>query len=659
MDSQTNNIFDQYAELVRRYKTGDESAFTEIYTRSKQMVYVTCFGILNNEQDAEDAMQETYITAYSKIDTLSDENAFIHWLKTIAANKARDKFKSRKNLSSIDDIIPDETDIEGDDNLENLPDALVLEKDQRDTFYRIMRSELSDDQFQTILLYYYDELPVSDIAKIMDCPDNTIKTKLRLARVKIKNGIEAFEKTNKISLMGGAAGAQTLGNFFKSFYGQTGVPALKGLPFSTGLGTVGTSGTAVELAAKTASDAGAKAGSKAAVKAATGKGAKTAATRTTGKILAIIGFSVLGAALLGGGTYAVIQTVAKKEPEEIDLSDYFSYEFSGYDGDGIVTYTIDYESILEDYDRLDELRVSKLEKNISGEWDRSSELSNGETIVFKWDTDLEDVEEEYNVIFVCENIEAVVNDLEELPEFDPFEYCEIVISGISSEAHATINYLDGSPIGNYQFILSKNSELSNGDVITITAQGFYKDLNELAKEEHYRLSRDTMELTVEGLDEYVESVSDITDNAIELMKETAIEVYKSDNDWSSVESLEIMKMYFLYSEVARNNESVMFSTNRNRLFFVFMAKRTDPNSDVVVDQYYYVCFYDLIRHKDGTVDVNTEIYGKPYGTGTAWFGTVGAAFVSDNRFFIGYPNLDSLYADAIEPLLTNYTCESA
>ena len=94
MDSQTNNIFDQYAELVRRYKTGDESAFTEIYTRSKQMVYVTCFGILNNEQDAEDAMQETYITAYSKIDTLSDENAFIHWLKTIAANKARDKLKT-------------------------------------------------------------------------------------------------------------------------------------------------------------------------------------------------------------------------------------------------------------------------------------------------------------------------------------------------------------------------------------------------------------------------------------------------------------------------------------------------------------------------------------------------------------------------------------
>ena len=653
MDSQTNNIFDQYAELVRRYKTGDESAFTEIYTRSKQMVYVTCFGILNNEQDAEDAMQETYITAYSKIDTLSDENAFIHWLKTIAANKARDKFKTRKNLSSIDDIIPDETDIEGDDNLENLPDALVLEKDKRDTFYRIMRSELSDDQFQTILLYYYDELPVSDIAKIMDCPDNTIKTKLRLARVKIKNGIEAFEKTNKISLMGGAAGAQTLGNFFKSFYGQTGVPALKGLPFSTGLGTVGTSGTEVELAAKTASDAGAKAGSKAAVKAATGKGAKTAATRTTGKILAIIGSSVLGAALLGGGTYAVIQTVAKKEPEEIDLSDYFSYEFSGYDGDGIVTYTIDYESILEDYDRLDELRVSKLEKNISGEWDRSSELSNGETIVFKWDTDLEDVEEEYNVIFVCENIEAVVNDLEELPEIDPFESFNISFSGISSEGYVdNFTWSTSTAIGEVYYALSSDHGLSNGDVITVTASGWLTDIDDMAKDAHYMISRKTIEVTVEGLDEYVKSSSEITDKFVTQIQSRAFDVYKSDHTWYRYHSLEVEGTYFLSSNGKTDHKNIYF--------VVLKATRELSYPDAEVEQYYYVCFYDLIRHYDGTMyDAEQFGYERSYGTELYYIEPYGATFEAEGHVIMGYPDLDSLYADAIEPLLTNYTCESA
>ena len=171
-----SNIFEQYAELVRRFKTGDESAFTDIYEDSKKMVYVTCLGILNNEQDAEDAMQETYITVYEKIGTLDNENTFVTWLKTVAANKARDKFKAKKNESSFDDVIATEDFNEGDDNLENLPDSLIMEKDKRDTFYKIMRKELSDEQFQTTLLYYYDELPVAQIAQIMDCPENTVKS---------------------------------------------------------------------------------------------------------------------------------------------------------------------------------------------------------------------------------------------------------------------------------------------------------------------------------------------------------------------------------------------------------------------------------------------------------------------------------------------------
>ena len=73
-------------------------------SNSKKMVYVTCFGILNNEQDAEDAMQETYITVYEKIGTLDAENTFVTWIKTIAANKARDKFRAKKNESSYDDV---------------------------------------------------------------------------------------------------------------------------------------------------------------------------------------------------------------------------------------------------------------------------------------------------------------------------------------------------------------------------------------------------------------------------------------------------------------------------------------------------------------------------------------------------------------------------
>ena len=306
-----NNIFDQYAELVRKFKAGDESAFTEIYENSKKMVYVTCFGILNNEQDAEDAMQETYITVYEKIGSLDAENTFVPWIKTIAANKARDKFRAKKNESSYDDVVGNEDLIEGDDNLENLPDTLILEKDKRDTFYKIIRNELSDEQFQTTLLYYYDELPVAQIAQIMNCPENTVKSKLRLARVKIKAGVEAFEKANKVSLMGAAAGTGSLGTFFNAYYGTISVPNVKSLP--------GKTVSAGNAAARSGANVSARAGAQAA-----GATAKAASTSSLPKVLGIVAALVLGVAAIIGAIFAINalkdkdNRPAESEPEETE-----------------------------------------------------------------------------------------------------------------------------------------------------------------------------------------------------------------------------------------------------------------------------------------------------------------------------------------------------
>ena len=309
-----NNVFEQYAELVKRVKAGDESAFTEIYEKSQKLVYTTCLGILNNEQDAEDAMQETYITVYDKISTLEDEKTFVHWLKTVAANKARDKFKLKKDNLSYEDAVATEEDLMGDDNLENLPDSLVLEKDKRDTLHKIMRNELSDAQYQTLLLYYYDELKISEIANVMECPEETIKSRLKASRIKLKAGIEAFEKKNGVSLMGGVAGAQTLGNFFKSFYGSAKGPSIKSFPVKLATGP-----DPSLVASKAAAKTGAKAGGKAVAHSA----AKTAGGASVTKIAGIATASVLGLGLIGGAALSI-----KKMIDENKLDDGTVYELN-------------------------------------------------------------------------------------------------------------------------------------------------------------------------------------------------------------------------------------------------------------------------------------------------------------------------------------------
>lgn len=302
-----NNDYEMYADLVKRVKSGDENAFTEIYEKSQRLVYTTCYGILNNEQDAEDAMQETYISVYNGINDLEGEMAFLPWIKRIAANKALDKCRGRKDTASYDDAVASEEIGEEDDNLENLPEALILEKDKRDTLYKIMRNELSDDQFQTILLFYYDELSVKDIAQSMQCPENTIKTKLRLARSKIKSGIERYEKDNKISLMGAVAGTFTLGRFFTEYYGDVRIPAPKNLPFRIAA-PKGTS-TAGKAAAKTAGKAAAAS-------------AKTAAGASVAKTLGIVGASVAGIGVIIGAVIGINAMLNKDDtkPSEPEIT---------------------------------------------------------------------------------------------------------------------------------------------------------------------------------------------------------------------------------------------------------------------------------------------------------------------------------------------------
>ena len=197
-----NSLFDEYETLLKAYRSGDENAFSDIYEKSKRFVYATCYGILNNEEEAEDAMQETYLAVFSNLDGFDNDRMFIAWVKQIAAHKSLDMCKKRRGNVSYDDAIASEESLEGDDNLEDLPDYYITEKVRRRELERIMREKLSEVQYQTVHMYYYDELSVEKIAELMDCPEGTVKTRLKASRIKIKEGIKEYEEKNKDAFAG-------------------------------------------------------------------------------------------------------------------------------------------------------------------------------------------------------------------------------------------------------------------------------------------------------------------------------------------------------------------------------------------------------------------------------------------------------------------------
>ena len=143
-DNIDKTVFLEYAELVAKCKNGDENAFVELYNKSERMVYAVCFGILNNEDDAFDAMQETYLTVYKKIGALSDNMSFVRWIKKIASSKALNVYYKKKHNVSYDDIVATDESLQLDDDLESVPDYYIMDKTRSEALEKILRETLSD-----------------------------------------------------------------------------------------------------------------------------------------------------------------------------------------------------------------------------------------------------------------------------------------------------------------------------------------------------------------------------------------------------------------------------------------------------------------------------------------------------------------------------------
>nr|MDE6714821.1 RNA polymerase sigma factor [Lachnospiraceae bacterium] len=177
-------------ELVDKAKQGDHAAFEELYSVSCKKVYFTCISFLGNEEDAKDVMQEVYITAYEKLASLNDAEKFVPWINRIAVNRCK-KILMRKAVAfmEIDDAVDELT----EENENFLPEEYITQKEKRKLVMDIMRNTLSDIQYKTVILYYFNGLPISEIADIMECLPGTVMNRLSVARAKIRDGVNAYE----------------------------------------------------------------------------------------------------------------------------------------------------------------------------------------------------------------------------------------------------------------------------------------------------------------------------------------------------------------------------------------------------------------------------------------------------------------------------------
>lgn len=185
-------------ELVLSAKNGNKKAFDKLYELTHNDVWYNCLSLLKDEENAKDIMQETYITAFLKLDTLNDEQKFCGWIISIAVNKCKNKLKGKVEYRIDDEVLI--TEAETDELM--LPDEYITKTEKRKVLLQIMEDTLSFNQYQTVLMFYFDEMSISEIAQGLEISEGTVKSRLNSSRAKMKTAVEDYEKKSGDKLHG-------------------------------------------------------------------------------------------------------------------------------------------------------------------------------------------------------------------------------------------------------------------------------------------------------------------------------------------------------------------------------------------------------------------------------------------------------------------------
>lgn len=156
--------------LVRLAVKGDREAFQKLIQIHKLSMYRLAKSILKNDSDIGDAMQETIFKAYKAIGSLKNEAVFKSWLLKILVNECNSILRKQKKTVPLDSV--EEMSC---DNGYNLDKHQVLSA----------VNTLEEDLRTTVILYYYEGLPVKDIGSVAGVPEGTIKSRLSRARKKL------------------------------------------------------------------------------------------------------------------------------------------------------------------------------------------------------------------------------------------------------------------------------------------------------------------------------------------------------------------------------------------------------------------------------------------------------------------------------------------
>lgn len=184
-----NPLLEKYtdAELLKRYREGDEVAFREIVDRYKNSLYSFLRRFLNRQGLVEDVFQETFLQLFASRESFDVDRPLRPWLFTIAANKAKDALRKMQRHSSMSlGAIADSGDVTVDDVVNILSSYKTTPSDEvtKDETARRVReiiAEMPENLRGILILAYFEQFSYKHMAEILSIPIGTVKSRLHTA----------------------------------------------------------------------------------------------------------------------------------------------------------------------------------------------------------------------------------------------------------------------------------------------------------------------------------------------------------------------------------------------------------------------------------------------------------------------------------------------
>lgn len=397
--------------------------------------------------------------------------------------------------------------------------------------------------------------------------------------------------------------------------------------------------------------------------------------------------------------------IAFRKPT-IDINKYVTIESEGYDGYGNVTYTIDQSGLKSDY--RDVCKFSKGLKNAiedntysdmlefglsvyginvnnnrdavdlfclwfleNAQLSQSSGVSNGDTVTFSWNLSDSDEEEKevkkvakmFGVKIKYSDIEYKVDNLKEVPSFDPFDGVEVSFSGMSPNGRALLaNY----PENGLWYSIDKSNGLKNGDEITVSVEAPY-GMDSYIRSYEKKPSDTSKTYKVEDLPEYITSASQISSEVLAEMKTQTEDIIQGTTyGWNSGYTLTTSYVgnYFLTAKQTDMDTQNMLVLVYKLHYQNSFKDYTGEYQDFGVDYYYYVNWDNIYIDSDGQCKYDSNTYWK---TSEKFTWNTGIyqdkSRYSDSLYnevrltFTGYLSLDSIYDRYINRNIEYYKFE--